>query len=196
MGACSTLLPQTEWVEALQLCVAYMGSKDLVVSRAGGGGGAAGDAWAGLGRGIMRLRMACVHDTACGRMRGVRCCAGTHDPRLLASTTTPSRAHAQVALQAAQAVMTMAASMLDDQALIEQANQAQLQASKAATRGGAAAVDAALTAAEGIDYGARRPRWWGCAAHLWATLHAAVAWGCVANPGSAWEPHAPIHILA
>ena len=59
-----------------------------------------------------------------------------------------------VALQAVQAVMMMTAAMLDDQALVDQASAAQLQASKAAARGGASAVDAALHAAETINHGA------------------------------------------
>lgn len=58
-----------------------------------------------------------------------------------------------VALQAVQAVMMMTAAMLDDQALVDQAGTAQLQASKAAARGGASAVDAALQAAESINQG-------------------------------------------
>lgn len=110
----------------------------------------------------------------------------------------------QVALQAVQAVMMMTASLLDDQAMLDQANAAQLQvgkdwvcmavvpgswevgsncfdtvslpvpavpcvrasssltatplilsqASKQAARGGAGAIDAALSAAEALDQGA------------------------------------------
>ena len=51
--------------------------------------------------------------------------------------------------------MMMTASILDDQAVLEQANAAQLQASKAAARGGAGAIDAALSAAEALDNGGR-----------------------------------------
>lgn len=56
-----------------------------------------------------------------------------------------------VALQAVQAVMMMTAALLDDQAVLDQANAAQLQASKQAARGGAGAIDAALNAAEALD---------------------------------------------
>lgn len=61
-----------------------------------------------------------------------------------------SSADLVVALQAVQAVMMMTAALLDDQALLDQANAAQLQASKQAARGGAA-IDAALNAAEALD---------------------------------------------
>jgi len=57
----------------------------------------------------------------------------------------------QVALQSVQAVVMMTAALLDDQAILDNANAAQLQASKQAARGGASAIDAALHAADAFD---------------------------------------------
>jgi hypothetical protein len=134
VGACCSELPQQQWVEAYGLCVAHMGAADLVVSCL----------WA-VG----------LHSRGLGRLLVPRWNGG-QEP----NQTVPSAIRVtQVALQAVQAVMMMTAALLDDQAVLDQANAAQLQAAKQAARGGAGAIDAALSAAEALDQGGwdRRP---------------------------------------